>query len=265
MSAAPILEFEDKRITEGPVVYGPFGRGLVVNMLGSRHKVCSFDCPYCDLGRTTLRLNRLKIDAGLPSVDEFNTLLMSDLQKIHAQGPAIDALFVSGQGEPTIHPDFPELAKATVQARDLWQPGKSTVLFTNGSTLDNRKIAEAANLFDERIVKVDCGTERAFKNVNAPLSRTNLAKILSGIQKLKDVTVQSLFFTGSETNTQPTEIEEWIEVIAILKPKAVHIQGMNRTPAKDGLVACDEDTLYGIASRLERKTQIRATVINSDR
>ena len=247
-------------IIYGPFASAPFGLHLGVNPLGGGTKVCSFDCPYCDLGRTTLRLNRLKSDIALPSPVDIENEILQALQKIHAEGPAVDGITVSGNGEPTLHPEFPDIAKAIMNARDLWLPGKPVVLITNGAGLDTRKVADAANLFTERVVKIDCGSERLFKAVNAPLSRANLARVLAGCRKVKDVRVQSMFFGGTITNTGASDLEDWIEVIAILKPKAVHIQGLSRKPAVEGLVACDEDTLYAIASKLERKTQIKATV-----
>lgn len=266
MSAAPnlfpVTELgQNHSLIYAPPAYAPFGAAIGVNLLGTTQKVCTFDCPYCDLGRTTLRLNKLKDSTLLPTAAEIEAEFTAALKKIHASGPAIDSILVSGNGEPTAHPDFPEIAKILVKARDLWQPGKKLILFSNGSTLDNRKVADAANSFDERIVKLDCGSEKLFKAVNAPLSRANLARVITGIGKLKDVTVQSLFFTGTVENISKADVDDWLEVIAIIKPKAVHLHGLSRKPATEGLVPVDEDTLYAIASRLERKTSIKAIVL----
>lgn len=272
MGAAPVLKKPETQgylevpASESGIVYGPFanapfGTSVGLNLLGSKAKVCSFDCPYCDLGRTTLRLNRLKSDDILPTVEQIETEIQKSLLKIHSEGPGFEAFCVSGNGEPTIHPDFPELAKLIMNARDQWFPDKPVILMSNGASLDNRKIAAAANLFTERVIKIDCGNEKLFKQVNAPLSRANLARVLAGIRNLKDVIVQSLFFAGQFTNTNPSDIDDWIEVIGIIKPKAVHIHGLSRTPANRDIHACDEDTLYAIASKLERRTQIKANVI----
>jgi len=272
MGAAPILKNPESQddmevrahasgMIYGPFVNSPFGTTIGINLLGTKAKVCSFDCAYCDLGRTTLRLNRLKSDGILPTYEELEAELQTTIMRFHAEGPGFDAFCVSGNGEPTVHPDFPEIARLIMRLRDEWFPGKPVILMSNGASLHTRKIAAAANLFTERVIKIDCGNEKLFKQVNAPLSRANLAHVLSGIRNLTDVIVQSLFFTGEFTNTNPADIEEWIEVIGIVRPKAVHIHGLSRSPATPGLRACDEDTLYAIASMLERRTQIKATVI----
>jgi wyosine [tRNA(Phe)-imidazoG37] synthetase (radical SAM superfamily) len=247
------------------LVYGPvqsrrFGRSLGINILGTEQKACSFDCAYCDLGATTIRLNRLKSDIVFPTVDAISEAVNASLKEIHANGPNFDMICLSGNGEPTLHPDFNEVVKSVMQARETWMPDKPIAVLTNGAHLDSRKVVDAMNKIDQRIVKIDAGNERAFKVVNSPLSRTTLAKVISGVRSLKDVTIQALFVQGATDNTSHADIEDWIEVIAIIKPKTVQIHGISRQTTQSGLIRCDEDTLYAIASRLERKTQIKAIV-----
>jgi len=256
---SPLLEFG------AGIVYGPYqvehtGTTLGINPLGIGEKACSFNCVYCDLGKTETRLNRVKNGIALPSYSDIEREVTAAFKKIHASGPVVDSIAISGNGEPTLHPEFAEIAKMLTTARDLWLPGKPISLYTNGVGLDTRKISDGANLIDKRIVKIDAGGDRLFKLVNAPLSRTNLARILNGIRNLKDLNTQSLFFEGVISNSQPADIDEWLEVIAMIRPKKVYIQGLSRTAATPGLVRCDENTLYAIASRLERKTQIKAIV-----
>jgi wyosine [tRNA(Phe)-imidazoG37] synthetase (radical SAM superfamily) len=270
MSAARNLQtpqgnFLDHPSTHGGIIYGPFENGpmklnLGVNILGTGPKACSFNCAYCDLGETSMRLNKLKSEVPFASIESVTMAINQAFQKIHSQGPAVDGICISGNGEPTLHPEFPEIAKLVLSARDIWMPGKPVSVFTNGAALDTRRVAEAMNLVDHRIVKIDAGNEKLFKLVNSPLSRTNLAKVLAGTRKLKDVIVQSLFFQGEVSNISTSDIDDWIEVIAVLKPKAVHIYGLSRPSAVKGLLRLDEDTIYSIASRLERKTQIKAIV-----
>jgi wyosine [tRNA(Phe)-imidazoG37] synthetase (radical SAM superfamily) len=257
-------ETEGETLFQG-IVYGPFelpgfGKVLGINVLGEGQKACSFDCPYCDLGRTQVRLNKLKVDIALPSLEEVCGAITEAFKRIHLEGPAVDGICFSGNGEPTLHPDFVEIVKATLASRDMWMPGKPVSVLTNGSTLDSRKIVDTLNTLDERIVKLDAGSEKLFKIVNAPLSRTSLSRILQGIGKLKDVTIQSLFFEGLIDNTQNADLEEWFEVIAIIRPKAVQIHGLRRPASVQELRRCEEDTLYAIASKLERRIHMRPLV-----
>lgn len=251
----------DADLVYPPEDIAPFGKTLVVNFLGQGPKVCSFDCPYCDLGRTFTRLNRLKNEVALPSVDVISKAMTEAFKKIHAEGPAIDSILISGNGEPTLHPEFPELVRALLEARNAWLPGKPIRVMTNGFALDNRKVVDVMNLIEERIVKIDVGNEKMFKAVNAPLSRTDLARVLNGVRKLRDVTIQSMLFKGLVDNTQKSDLDDWMEVIAMIKPKAVILQGLSRPAATPELVRLTEDQIYGIASLVERRTQIKPTVI----
>lgn len=248
-----------------PIVYGPrasrrLGNSLGINLLGNGSKVCSFDCPYCDLGRTELRLNRLKSEAMFPTIEEIEAAVGEGFTRAHQSLPKVSAIAISGNGEPTLHPLFGEAIDVIVKARAAYLPETPIVVFTNGATLDSRRIVEALNKVDQRMLKIDAGNELMFKEINAPLVRASISKILSHARLLKDVTVQSFFVQGAIDNTQSSDIEDWIEVIGLIKPSAVHIHGMDRMPAVSGLIRCDEDMLYTIASLLERRTQIKSLV-----
>ncbi|MCM2282444.1 MAG: radical SAM protein [Bdellovibrionaceae bacterium] len=256
------LHLVDRRME---IVYGPhtsrrLGLTLGVNLLGAGQKVCSFDCAYCDLGPTEVRLNRLKNDFPFPSFDEIRMALEKGFPLAHQSVAKINAISIAGNGEPTLHPAFSEVMDLILKRRDLDLPGTPVIVLTNGAHLDSRKTVEALNKADERMLKFDAGNERMFKTINAPLVRASVSKILAGVNSLKDVTVQSFFVQGAVDNTSPSDIEDWMEVIGLIKPKAVHLHGMNRVPALSGLQRCEEDTLYTIASRLERRTQIRSLV-----
>jgi wyosine [tRNA(Phe)-imidazoG37] synthetase (radical SAM superfamily) len=131
---------------------------------------------------------------------------------------------------------------------------------TNGSNADSRRVRAGLDLFDARMLKLDAGNERVFKAINGPLARTTLTKIIANARRLRDVTIQSLFVGGEINNSQPSDIEDWIEAVALVKPREVHIVGLARPPAYSGFERLDEDALYVIASKLERRTQIKAQV-----
>lgn len=246
------------------IVYGPvesrrYGASLGLDLLG-REKACSFDCGYCDLGPSLARLNQLKQDSFLPSTKEILDAAQAAFSHLHANGPAIDVICISGNGEPTLHPEFLEVVKGLIDLRNLWLPGKPLIALSNGANLSQRKVVSALNLLDERVIKIDAGNEKIFKLVNAARSRVSLAQVLSSLTKLGDFTVQSMFIQGAVDNTKPADIEDWIEVIAMIRPKAVQIQGMSRPAHRNDLIAPDEDSLHSINAKLERRTGIRAKV-----
>lgn len=245
------------------IVYGPvksqrYGTTMGINLLGAE-KVCSYNCVYCSLGPTQLTMNKIRKDYEFPSLE---TISLAFKEYIKRSVPT-EAIVVSGNGEPTLHGDFEEAMRLICSLRDEHVPGVRVVVLTNGAHLDSKKVVAGLNLADERVIKVDAGNDALMQKINDPLIRINMAKFLSGFRKLKDCVVQSLFFTGEADNTQGDVVDEWIEVLGMIKPKGVQICTITRpTPVMPGLLAADEDALYGIAFKLKKRTSLEANVFS---
>ncbi len=240
----------------GPVTSQRYGTTLGVNLLGAE-KVCSYNCVYCSLGTTTLTMNKVRKDYVFPSLDDIREAFRQYIKK----SVPVDAVVVSGNGEPTLYPEFDEAMRLIQHLRGEHLPGKKIVVLTNGAHLDSKKTVAGLNLADERVIKVDAGNDSLLQKVNDPLIRINMAKFLNGVHKLKDCTVQSLFFTGDIDNTVNEAIEEWIEVIGMIKPKTIQLCTLTRmSKTHPSLKAVDEDTLYSIAFKLKKRTNLEANV-----
>lgn len=245
-------------------IYGPisslrYGTTLGVNLLGPQ-KVCSFNCGYCDLGPSLLTMNQVRKEHLFPSPEQLTQALRLAVRALQTE---IKALVISGNGEPTLHPEFDEVMRHLVAVRREILLGIPIVVLTNGAHLDSKRVVSGLNMADARIIKMDAGGDSLFKNVNNPLVRTTVAKILNNAKKLTDTTAQSLFVRGAVDNTTAEAVEEWVEVLGILKPKAVQIMTLRRPPVDGRLSAVDDDTLYTIAHKLKKRTQLEATVYSS--
>ena len=252
-------------VTAAPIVVGVrldtvLGRVLEINILGAGSKICSYNCVYCQMGPTTIRLNQIKKESSLPSAADVVRAVSNHVSQAIGTEADYDTICLSGNGEPTLHPDFPEIAAALQHARRTAFPQKKLAIRTNASMLESRKILDGVNLFDDRVVKLDVGNDRLFKLFNNPLTRKTLTRLIGDIRLLKDVLIETVFVQGSADNTQPADLEEWMEVVAMAQPKRVHLRTIADSPNINGIFACSEDTLYTIASRFERRTQIRAIV-----
>jgi wyosine [tRNA(Phe)-imidazoG37] synthetase (radical SAM superfamily) len=245
-----------KELIYGPVSSLRYGTTLGINLLG-KDKICSFNCGYCDLGRTDLTLNYVRKEHVFPSLDEIVSKLRVAVSGLKTE---VKALVISGNGEPTLHPQFDEIIQGLIPVRNEILTSIPIVVLTNGAHLDSKKVITGLNLTDERVVKIDAGNDTVFKAVNNPLVRTSVAKIMNGVRKLNDCTIQSMFVRGTFDNTLPEMIEEWIEVVGILKPKSVQLMTVTRNPVDPKIIAVDEDTLYTIAHKLKKRTQLEANV-----
>jgi wyosine [tRNA(Phe)-imidazoG37] synthetase (radical SAM superfamily) len=259
----PKTDVASMSLCYGPIALFGFASSIGVNLLGQGNKICSFDCLYCDLGRTKMRLNRVKKDGPYANFETLEFELDKQFALFSEKKMIIDAIHISGNGEPTLYPYLTEAIDIILKLRDKYFSQAKTFLLTNGAHLDQRKVLDAANKLDAVIFKLDVGNDQLLKAVNSPLVRSTLSHLISISQSVKNLTLQSLFVQGEIDNTKPSDIEDWIEVIGLMKPRRVFICTVSQAPATNGLLACDEDTLYTIASKLERKTGLRAEVIQS--
>lgn len=236
-----------------------FGQSVIINPLGSE-KLCSYDCVYCDLGPSEVRMNQIKKEIEFPKVKDIELALRETLREANQQNIEIKSLLLSGNGEPTLYPEIPELIDRLLIVRQELCPSAKLILLSNGAHLDTNKMVHALDQLDERIIKLDCGNERSFKKTNSPLIRATLSRITSGSRKLKDCIVQSMFYGGPKTNNTKDNIDEWMELVGILKPKKIQIYTIDRPPVDPTCTPLPEDDLYIIESRIKRKLDIPSEV-----
>ena len=248
------------------IVYGPvhsrrYGRSLGINLLGSGLKACSFDCVYCELGLSTQRMKDIRDESLYPSPNEVAQALRDRLADFKNNPDKPEVFSVVGNGEPTLHPHFEQVMQEVKKVRDESMPDTRIVVFSNGAHLDSREVINGLNLADERLIKLDAGNDEVLKRINRPLVRMSVERVLPGIRKLRDVSLQCMFVQGAADNTQQRELEEWIEIVGMIRPRTIQLYSLDRVPAESGLKKVDEETLDRIAALLERRTKIRAIVV----
>ena len=98
----------------GPIHSRRLGVSLGVNLMPADGKVCTFDCLYCEAGYNAQGAGH----AGLPSREDVRRQLHDVLQGMVSRGEHLDVITFSGNGEPTLHPDFAGLIDDTISLRD---------------------------------------------------------------------------------------------------------------------------------------------------
>lgn len=249
-------------ITYGPITSRRLGVSLGINLLGPGEKICSYDCPYCELGFTKLKMTQMKKEAKFPTLAELEAELRKAIVKLTKEGVRLDSLSIVGNGEPTLYPEFPEAVQTVIKVRDELTPDSKVGILSNGSTLQDPNVVKGLNLLDERMIKLDAGNDDMLKKIDSPLVRMTISKIILGTKKLKDVILQSFFVQGSIDNTVNSEVDDWIEVVGMIKPKLVHIYGLDRVPPTSGLKQAPPQKLKEIGERLEKRTQIKSLVFS---
>lgn len=254
------LPIDSRPLVYGPLNLAPYGDAIGVNLLGAK-KICSYNCVYCELGRTETRLNQVKSEDLFPPPQDVDSELRKHLRPLAQKNLAAPPIVISGFGEPTLHPRFSECIELVIRARNELSRGTPILVMTNGAHLDQKKINDALNLVDHQIIKLDAGQEKLFRGINDPLTRSPLEKMVQSVGGLSSVVIRSMFIAGLVNNTEESQIDDWLELLGLIKPSQVQIETLTRVPWKSGISAVDDMTLYGIAAKVKRKLQIEATVL----
>jgi wyosine [tRNA(Phe)-imidazoG37] synthetase (radical SAM superfamily) len=259
------ISYKDYQLTDG-ITYGPvksrrLGASLGVNILPFGVKVCSFNCNYCQCGWTTDLVDPASLaKVRFPSAPEVADGLRASLRSLKASGERLDCITLAGNGEPTLHPRFSEVVRAVLAVRDVEMPGVRVDILSNAAHLDRPDVVEGLNLLDARYLKLDAGTEEQFLNMNSPVTEVGIWDVMQGMKKVAPFTIQSMFTRGRRDNAGDRAVSDWIQAVAKVKPLAVQIYSVDRSPADVKITHVDRARLDEIARRLTAETGIEAEV-----
>lgn len=237
----------------GPVVSRRLGRSLGINLLPNEIKVCSLDCGYCQFSWTgILSCHPRHFSAFLPSRDEVLSSLESSLKTLAGEGAPPDRITFSGNGEPTLHPEFASLVDDVVSLRDIYAPSCRTAALSNSTTAFNPGIRSALLRLDEPMMKLDAGSEEVFLRVNRPARGVRFYEILKGLEAMGGgMVLQSIFVDGSVSNLSDEDVDDWCQAVRRIGPRAVQIYSLSRGTADRGLVSVPSEKLKAVSRRLE--------------
>ena len=241
----------------GSIVYGPIrsrrlGVSLGINLMPTTAKLCTFDCVYCECG-----WNQPVSHPSLPTREEVRIALESQLSI--AVEP-IDVITFSGNGEPTLHPDFLGIIQDTCALRDQYCPKAKVSVLSNSTQLGRTDVIEALRLCDNRILKLDSAIDATMrlidKPVNAQLTVKQIVQWLSIFDG--DFTLQTCFLRGEYQgqtidNTTPEELTAWYKMVDYLHPKQVMIYVIDRVTPLETLEKIPAETMEKIAIPLREK------------
>jgi wyosine [tRNA(Phe)-imidazoG37] synthetase (radical SAM superfamily) len=218
------------------VVVSPRARGLSIGVNMNPDKKCNFDCLYCEVNRTEpAREARLNVEV-------MAVELKKTLAGVHAgrlrERPCYCALpdeflqlrhvALSGDGEPTLAPNFVEIVQAVIHVRALGGfPFFKIVLITNATGLDQAQVQQGLNFFtrsDEIWAKLDGGTQAYLNMIDRP--DVPIEKILENIlrqARQRPVVIQSLFPAINGIEPPPEEIEQYAQRLRELKAGGAQI------------------------------------------
>lgn len=244
----------------GPVHSRRLGVSLGINLLPADGKVCTFDCLYCECGFNAAH----RAHMPMPTRDEVAVALENRLSTMKAEGAALDVLTFAGNGEPTIHPHFPEIIDDTLRLRDKYFPLAKVSVLTNATLVARPAVFEALSRVDNNILKLDTVNEEYIRFVDRPTSAYNLAQIVERLAAFGgNAVIQTMFMKGvvdgkSVDNTGDEYVLPWLETVKKIAPREVMIYTIDRETPQEGLLKATHEELDRIVALL-RAEGIAAT------
>lgn len=228
------------KIIFGPVKSRRLGVSLGVNLLPLTRKVCNFDCIYCECGWT--RNTDIKGEK-LPSRMEVYEALEAKLKSMKEKHQTPDVITYAGNGEPTLHPEFPGIIDDSIKLRNKYFPGTKIAVLSNSTAITKPKIRKALLKVDSNILKLDSAFDLTVKIHNQPRVNLKVEELIKELKQFRGrLIIQTLFLRGTHKgknidNTVPEEINAWLKAIEKIKPSEVMIYTISRDTPEGGNLA----------------------------
>lgn len=223
--------------TYGPVPSRRLGRSLGVDLVP--FKTCTYDCVYCQLGRTTnLTLERAEYVPAGEVVDEVRAVLDS--------GAHPDVITLAGSGEPTLHARIGEIIDGIKGITDV-----PVAVLTNGSLLWMPQVAQELARADLVVPSLDAGDERTFQLVNRPHPELGFEQMVDGLASFAAgyrgrLWLEVLLVAG--TTGTPAHVARIARLVERVKPDLVHLNTASRPPAESGVLPVPAEELESLRS-----------------
>ena len=229
----------------GPVPSRRLGRSLGVDLVP--FKTCTYDCIYCQLGRTTNKTVERREWVPLDDV-------LAELKKKLATKP--DYITLSGSGEPTLFSRLDELIAGIRSMTDT-----PVAVLTNGSLLWQEEVRR--QLMDAHLVipSLDAGHTSMFQAVNRPHESISFERMLEGLIDFREEYYGEhwleVFLLAGHTVID-SEIRKIVECVNRIKPDRVQLNTATRPTAEDYAVMVDHRRMADVAARFDPPAEVIA-------
>ncbi|MDI7260792.1 MAG: radical SAM protein [Thermodesulfobacteriota bacterium] len=230
----------------GPVPSRRLGRSLGVDLVP--YKTCTFDCIYCDLGRTTHKMISRRFYISPEDIQgELEICLL-------ALGKKPDYITLSGSGEPTLNTNIGEIIRRIKEITSI-----PIAILTNSSLLSLNEVRRDLSEADVVLPSLDAITPAIFEYINRPHASLGIEEIISGLIQFRNqyrgqIWLEILFCRG--VNDGRDEIEKFKEVIDKIEPDKIQLNTTVRPPAEEFAYPLTTTQLEEIRKKLGDKAEI---------
>lgn len=232
-----VISHSQKMIRE-EVVFGPIfsrrlGSSLGINLLPEKGKICTFDCIYCECGWNKDGRN----DTQLPSAEKVRKALETKLQQCLTVHAPIDSITFSGDGEPTLNPEFPQIIDDTIALRNQYYPDSKITVLSNATRVHLPEVFQALCKVDNPTMKIDAPTNELIEKINHPMPGYDINRVVEALKQFEgDFILQTMFLRSKDfDSSSPEVLNGWMDIVRLLKPREVMVYTINRPTPEENL------------------------------
>lgn len=232
----------------GPIRSRRLGSSLGINLLPTKGKICNFDCIYCECGWN----KDGRDDTILPDAAKVRSALEDKLTSLLLDGTPIDSITFSGDGEPTLNPDFPHIIDDTLQLRDAFCPTAKVSVLSNATRVHIPEVFDALRKVDNPIMKIDAPTDELIQKINRPAPGYSVEKVIEALEQFDgDFILQTMFLKSRDFDSSSDEVlQPWMDIVRKLQPREIMVYTIDRPTPEDGLEAFGSARLKELVSPL---------------
>lgn len=250
-------------------IYGPIhsrrlGMSLGINLMPNDGKICSFDCLYCEAGFNAQGPGK----DGVPSRDTVKKQLKRKFEEMKAAGQTLDVITFSGNGEPTLHPEFKKVVEDVMRLRTQYFPEAKVSVLSNSTMAGKPDVFAALQKVDNNILKLDSALPHTFRIINRPVSPNCLPegviadlKRFSGQCIVQTIMIRGEFDGQRFDNTTDAELDALLDAYRQIQPREVMLYSIDRKTPAENLEKVSKEELERIANRFRKegiKVQVNA-------
>ena len=230
----------------GPVPSRRLGRSLGIDLVP--HKICTYDCIYCQIGNTTdktlVRKEYVPVKEILEEVKRF----------LKEETSSIDHLSLSGSGEPTLHSQIRSVIEVIKTITSI-----PVAVITNGSLLYEEEVRQDLLHADIVLPSLDAVSSEVFMRINRPRPGFSIEKVIEGLVEFRKVYkgqiwLEILFCKG--VNDSKEELLRMKKAVDRIQPDRIHLNTVVRPPSEKWVLPLDEAEMEKIKDFFGEKAEI---------
>jgi wyosine [tRNA(Phe)-imidazoG37] synthetase (radical SAM superfamily) len=230
----------------GPVPSRRLGRSLGIDLVP--HKICTYDCIYCQIGKTTdktlVRKEYVPVRDILEEVKRF----------LKEETSSIDHLSLSGSGEPTLHSQIRLVIEGIKAITSI-----PVAVITNGSLLYEEEVRQDLLLADIVLPSLDAVSSEVFMKINRPCPEFFIEKVIEGLIEFRkiykgQIWLEILFCKG--VNDSKEELLKMKKVVDCIQPDRIHLNTVVRPPSEKWVAPLNQKEIEKIRDFFGEKAEI---------